>query len=55
MAWLCQPAQGMTWQSMYAKMMAEVGTYADEGAKLMIKNEWMLLQDKLTSLRMGIP
>lgn len=27
--------------AMYAKMMAEVGTYADEGAKLMIKNEWM--------------
>ncbi len=26
---------------MYAKMMAEVGTYANKGAKLMIKNKWM--------------
>lgn len=27
--------------AMYAKMMVEVGNYADDGAKLMIKNEWM--------------
>lgn len=27
--------------AMYAKMMVEVGTYANEGEKLMIKNEWM--------------
>ncbi len=27
--------------AMYAKMMVEVGTYANDGAKLMIKNGWM--------------
>lgn len=43
--------------AMYAKMMVEVGTYANDGAKLMIKNEWMeqppLVPDRDALARQG--